>query len=143
MAQFDWSPDMAVGVAEIDEQHEKLVEVINALYYAYMDGKEKDVLQPLINELHEYANYHFSTEEKYMRALGASYEDLAMHREKHGEFFSQVIEFLLQYIAGKDEITPELLDYLTDWWFQHIMGVDQGLGRAIQSMDRASRPAAG
>ncbi|MFW5734370.1 MAG: bacteriohemerythrin, partial [Oceanidesulfovibrio sp.] len=124
-----------IGVAEIDDQHEKLTAMINDLYYAYMEGKERTVLSPIINELHDYAHYHFRTEEKYMKLLGERYGDLNQHRAKHAEFFNTVIDFLLLYVNGKDtEITPELLDYLTDWWREHIMGVDQGLGKAIQEM---------
>ncbi|TVM16270.1 hemerythrin [Oceanidesulfovibrio indonesiensis] len=136
MPQIDWTPDMHIGVAEIDAQHEKLTGMINALCYAYMDGKEREVLSPIINELHDYAHYHFTTEEKYMKQLGERYDFIEQHRAKHGEFFSTVIDFLLRYVSGEDtELTPELLDYLTDWWRDHIMGVDQGLGEVIRRVE--------
>lgn len=136
MAQIEWGTNMFIGVEDIDAQHEKLTKLINDLYYAYMEGKERDVLSPIINELHDYAHYHFDTEAAYMKRLGDSYGFSEGHLAKHSEFFSTVIDFLLQYVSGKDEeITPELLDYLTDWWRGHIMGIDQGLGEAIRQME--------
>ena len=29
---IDWTPDYAIGVARIDEQHQQLIAMINALY---------------------------------------------------------------------------------------------------------------
>jgi hemerythrin len=34
MAFIDWKPEYSVGHAEIDQQHRKLVEIINSLYEA-------------------------------------------------------------------------------------------------------------
>lgn len=132
MGAVTWSNDMHIGVKEIDEQHEHLTGLINSLYYAYMEGKEREVLSKIIHEVNDYAHYHFQTEEKYMDKVADVYPFTEGHMEQHMAFFSKVIDFLFQYLDNDTEMTPELLDFLTDWWTKHIMGVDKKLGAAIQ-----------
>lgn len=132
MSQLQWDASMHVGVAEIDSQHGKLTDLINRLLLAYMQGEEKPVLAETINELHDYAHYHFATEEALMRQFEASYTELSVHLQQHTIFFSKIVDFLLEYISDADgELTPELLDFLTDWWKGHILGIDARFGKFL------------
>jgi len=39
---------------------------------------------------------------------------------------------LFDYLEKGTGITPELLDYLTDWWCKHINGTDQIMGSVLK-----------
>ncbi len=132
MNEFQWDMEMNIGVAEIDEQHEYLTGVLNTLCQSFAQGTDKEILEETISQINDYGRYHFETEERYMRQFENEYPDYIAHLEAHQEFFEKVVSFLLDYVEGKDSITIELLNYLVDWWFQHINGMDKGLGKFLQ-----------
>jgi len=131
MATIEWNASMNTGIAVIDEQHAELTQIINTLYYAYMNGEENTVLNPLIHKINDYAHMHFATEADLMNAYKEDFPDFETHMEQHREFFSNAIGFLLDYLNDKADITPELLDYLTDWWFNHINGIDRKMAEFL------------
>ncbi len=132
MSLIQWDETMHVGVSEIDDQHGRLTEMINQLLYAYMQGREKPILAQTINELHDYAHYHFATEEALMRKFETEYTELTEHLQQHTVFFSKIVDFLLEYVSdAQGELAPELLDFLTDWWKGHILGIDARFGKFL------------
>lgn len=132
MLEFDAS--MHVGVAEIDAQHARLAELINTLFYAYAQGRERQVLADIINQLHDYARYHFATEEGLMRAHGQDYAELAVHLGQHAAFFSKVVDFLLEYVSDEGaELAPDLLQFMMDWLKHHIKGIDARFGAYLNA----------
>ena len=133
MGTFEWTPEMSVGVKEIDEQHAELTGIINSLCYAYMDGKDHEILADLINKVNDYAQKHFATERRYMAPYVDDMPNYDEHMQQHREFFTTGVNFLLEYLDKGTGITPELLDYLTDWWFRHINGTDKIMGALLKS----------
>ncbi|MFV0347213.1 MAG: bacteriohemerythrin [Halodesulfovibrio sp.] len=133
MGTFEWTPEMSVGVKEIDEQHAELTDIINSLYYAYMDGKDHVILADLINKVNDYAQKHFATERRYMAPYIDEMPNYDEHMQQHREFFTTGVNFLLEYLDKGTGITPELLDYLTDWWFRHINGTDKVMGALLKA----------
>lgn len=95
MPHIDWNAGLHIGIPEIDEQHEKLTAMINELYYAFMDGRDKAVLSSIIIGVADYTGYHFDAEEKRMRQ--ADYPEAAVHFGEHREFLDKSIDFLLAY----------------------------------------------
>jgi hemerythrin-like metal-binding protein len=125
MPHIAWCDTFLTGVREIDEQHEKLTAMINELYYAYMDGKDKDVLSSIIAGVSDYTSYHFAAEERLMHDSG--YPLSAEHKKEHQEFIEKSIDFLIAHTRDEAELTSEVLDYLTTWWITHIKGTDRKL----------------
>ncbi len=130
MPAIPWNTNMHIGIKDIDDQHEKLTLLINELYYAYMDAKERPLLEGIIQEINEYANYHFKTEKELMDAH--QYEQRKSHLAQHDYFTKRAIAALFQYTDQKEELTAELLDWLTDWWMNHINGTDKELGTFLR-----------
>ena len=69
MAVLKWSESLSVEVASIDEQHKRLIGLINSFYEDLNLGSSKEKMLELIKALKEYTVYHFSTEERYMKKL--------------------------------------------------------------------------
>lgn len=126
MALIQWNDSFSVNVVEIDKQHQKLVEMINALNDAMSQGKGKNVLGNIINELIAYAGTHFKTEEKYFDQFG--YPDADRHKKEHSDFTRKVAEFRDGFIAGKFGLSVEVMKFLSDWLQNHIKGVDRKYG---------------
>jgi hemerythrin-like metal-binding protein len=136
MPPITWHPGLHIGIPEIDEQHEKLTGMINELCLAHAEGRDKAVLSEIIIGVSDYAGYHFDAEEKRMRE--AADPEIEAHLAQHREFLGRSIGFLLSFVDGREELTVEVLDYLTGWWVAHITGTDKNLGRYLAGRGAAS-----
>jgi len=118
MAFIKWSTNLSVNVAEIDSQHQHLVNFINDLSEAMKEGKGKDVAGEIISGMILYAQTHFATEEKYFDKFG--YPETLMHKEEHNAFVKKVTEFKNDFDKGKQLLSIPLLSFLRDWLVNHI-----------------------
>ncbi len=126
MAFMNWSDEFSVNVKEIDDQHRKLVELINKLHTAMAERKGKEVLGGIIKELMDYTAYHFSTEEKYFEMY--NYPEKLAHIQEHNDFVRKVQEFQKGFEAGKILLSVDIMNFLTDWLRRHILGSDKKYG---------------
>src|SRR3989344_4665653 len=123
MALLNWVEDYSVGVKEFDEQHKKMFVIINNLYDAMHASVIDDELREFINELVSYANYHFSTEEKYFAEF--DYPEKEAHIKAHDFYRAKVSEFVKEFEEHKKFLSFEILDFLEDWWLGHVITVDK------------------
>jgi hemerythrin len=132
---IEWTPDLAVGVEEIDTQHQKLFEAVNKLLAAMWDGKGKEETGNLLNFLAEYVVTHFGMEEGLMKALNYPY--FPEHKKLHEQFVEEFSAVKRKYETG--EITSSscitVLDGTCDWLRNHISKVDKALGSYIQKSE--------
>ena len=126
MALITWGPMLAVGVKEIDDQHQKLIALINQLNDAMSSGKGKEALQSILNELVRYTQYHFSTEERLMAQH--KYEFSATHKAEHVKFIADVSAFKGKFDSGNAMISSEIMNFLRDWLANHILKEDKEYG---------------
>ena len=70
MPLIAWDQGFSVGVGSIDEQHKKLIGLLNDLHDAMRFGKGRDVLGKVLAELIDYTAYHFRTEEGLFAKYG-------------------------------------------------------------------------
>jgi hemerythrin len=131
MSFIQWNDELSVGIPSIDQQHRKLIAMINQLSDAMAQGKGRDMVQPVLKMLSDYAVSHFQTEE----ALFAKHEypDRYAHANEHNRFANQVAAFQQQYIAGSAPLSVELLDFLRRWLLSHIMGSDKKYAPHLKS----------
>jgi hemerythrin len=126
MALIQWDTSLSVNVGEIDGQHRKLVKMINDLNDAMKQGKGKDALARIIDELFTYAGNHFATEEKYFDKF--AYPAAASHKLEHANFVKKVAEFKNGFDSGQLALTIEVMNFLKDWLKGHIQGTDKKYG---------------
>jgi len=146
MAFMQWSPEMSVGLPELDEDHRYLIKIINDLSNAVAasgDVKNADVLRQSLRGLQRYAEFHFAREEGVMRACG--YEPLGRHQEEHRSFADRMTALSKSFAddesAAAAEINAELLDYLKDWLIHHIMIVDMSYKGLVEDNEKAAEAA--
>lgn len=126
MALMIWDSSLSVGVERIDNEHKKLVQILNDLHTAMTQGQVKAVTGPLLTELVRYTREHFANEEALM--LRTKYPQYAEHHAQHKELTSQVEEFVGRYERGEISISVHLLTFLRDWLTTHIQREDRGYG---------------
>jgi hemerythrin len=122
MAIIIWSNDFSVRVNEIDQQHQKLVLLINRLHEAMSHGNGSKVIFEILDEMTQYAVYHFNTEEKYFEKY--NFKGAESHIQSHADFVKKVSTFVKSFKEGKVTLTLEVMQFLSDWLQDHILGED-------------------
>jgi len=123
MDLFKWNESLVMGIAEIDGQHQNLIEIVARLQTAVAEGSGNDVYLNILTELREYAVYHFETEERYMVAF--EFEGYDRHSEEHDGFVRELSRFSSGPQSEKGLQTGQLLDYLVQWITDHVQGTDR------------------
>ncbi len=121
--EFKWDEKYSVKVEEIDNQHKRLVELISKLYESINNQSTKEELGGILDELIDYAELHFSTEEKYFKKF--DYENTEEHIQEHAKFAKKMTELKEQHSNNEIEISFELIDFLEDWLLDHVVESDQ------------------
>lgn len=129
MALAEWNSSLDTGIKSIDDQHKKLVEIINDLDEALKLGKGNVVENALYEELSNYILKHFSDEEEYM--LKWKYPEMESHLQAHNWFTDKVREFRKQGKPGESSVTDDVLQFLLNWLIEHIKTVDKELGKFL------------
>jgi hemerythrin-like metal-binding domain len=127
MSFMEWNTGYSVGVAIFDDEHKKLIAIINQLHDAVAEGVDRLALQRISDSLVEYVLMHFRHEEMYFGDW--AYPEAAEHISIHAKLRQQVFEYRKQ-IMEKDsgELAQELAVFLRDWLAQHILVEDRKYG---------------
>lgn len=123
MALINWNETYSVKVKEIDGQHKKLVDIINELHDKMKEGKGKQVLEKLLNELLDYTVLHFAFEEKLLNTN--NYPDYKNHVKLHSDLIDEVKAFRKKHDSGNAMLSLELMDFLKRWLVEHILNSDK------------------
>jgi hemerythrin-like metal-binding protein len=123
VAFLDWSDKYSLGVAEIDEQHQNLFDLVSRLHTAVSEGSDQSIYGEILNELIDYVVYHFDTEENLFKEK--NYPDYEVHKQKHDDLTKQVLELQTKFTEGSATISFEVLDFLSEWLKDHTTGMDQ------------------
>ena len=122
MSYLQWTENLSVGVARMDDHHKKLVDLINLLFEA-MSGDATGTVDTVLGDLLDYTRYHFSEEEKLLAAC--DYPDLEEHRAIHRDMVKEVLEMRQRYLDNPASVpASEALDFLSKWLMRHIIGKD-------------------
>lgn len=125
-----WSEDLSVGITSIDEQHKKLVNMINALNDAMTKGQARDVLKKIFDGLLVYADKHFGYEEKLFATH--AYASEAAHRKEHDALRARVTDLKKRMDEGDYMLGAEVMAFLKQWLTSHILKSDKAYTSFLQ-----------
>jgi hemerythrin len=119
----DWNPSYSVGVAQLDDDHQYLISLINVLLESLGNEQGHATAGVVLRELGEYAGKHFTAEERLMAQAG--YPHLAQHRREHEIFKGRVAEMKQEFEANCGFDASKLLIFLRSWLLRHIQQIDK------------------
>jgi hemerythrin len=119
----EWQSRSETGIAEVDEDHRRLVALINDLD-AVLDGSgDLQQIGMIIDALVDYTHYHFSREEKMMVQAGfAGAPDHGLAHDQFGHFLGELVGTCM--LSPSLETASRVRDYLQEWLLDHILVED-------------------
>ena len=127
MPLMTWNEKMSVGVVALDNEHKKLVAMVNELYDGIQAGKGTDALARVLDGLISYTAAHFKHEEEFFAKTG--YPATAAHKQEHDALTKQVLDVQAKYKAGATgTLSLEVMNFLKNWLINHIQGSDKRYG---------------
>jgi hemerythrin len=120
---IEWNDKYSVGISMIDEEHKKLIGILNKAIFMKGHNDNPEELRELLREVTNYALTHFKTEEAYMKEF--NYPEYQDHKEEHRGFSTEIIAYLHKVIKGDCQIANEIIEYLKWWFVNHIQVTDK------------------
>ena len=123
MPKLKWGPDLSVYIRIFDEEHQKLIELIDLLIDTILLDKEVKVVNTVVDEFIKYARAHFKREEDAMQAC--SFPEFAQHKEEHVQFVDKVIKHKLGFESHIRTLKNPIIIFITEWLQNHIINFDR------------------
>ena len=134
--QSGWDEEMETGNAHMDEQHRRIIELVNDLK-GHPLTSSGDVFQ-LLERVMDLTVTHFLTEEALMEECGYPGNQREEMLEQHDEFKAYARLRVLEFRKGSDhETVASLHDFLRHWLIEHEFGLDRKLVDWIRLEDPA------
>jgi len=120
---LEWTAEHSVGIAVIDQHHQRLFHLVNALHSALLVQQGQNRMASLLTELIQCTQSHFTSEEVMMEAFG--YPETEPHRIEHERMLRTVQAFQEQFFRGEAEITVQLMEFFKTWLHSHLLECDR------------------
>ena len=132
---FPWDDNFNTGLPTVDEQHRKLVQLLNKLASHVAFNANVPELDQLFDELADYTVYHFETEERIWREFLGSDPVEASHHVTHQSFVDEVgrLKSALDSTA-RHQLAEEALGFLARWLASHILETDRYMAYAVLAL---------
>ncbi len=126
-----WNEKNNLNIPILDEQHRAFVAIVNTFHIIVTKGKGYQLINKnraiIIQHL---AELHFQTEEKIMEI--SEYPGLDEHIKQHKKVMRDIQKTVQDVLATGD--TTEALNFLKDWWINHINEHDKELGEYLNKI---------
>jgi two-component system sensor histidine kinase/response regulator len=142
---FPWHQSFETGIPIIDGQHQQLAKLINRFAMRLAGDQRAPPFEQLFDELIQYSDYHFSTEEEIWKVHFDPKDTdndkwLAEHERSHS-FFASKINDLLALRKSSAMISAEHVDenteaviFLAHWLTHHILESDMRMSIVVREI---------
>jgi hemerythrin len=132
---IEWRDEMSVGHPAIDDDHKRLIAIINDFERAARERASVETVHETLLRLQDYSNEHFSREEAIQREC--AYPFYAEHKREHDRLLLKVTEFAqIYFIKRTRPIGPDTLGdmarFLHDWFADHTIRADLKMRQYIR-----------
>ncbi|MGB2602658.1 MAG: bacteriohemerythrin [Candidatus Sulfotelmatobacter sp.] len=132
MPLMTWTEKLSVSVKVLDDDHKRLIALINDLHDGLKAGHGKETLGKILDGLVSYTRFHFEREEQFFAKTG--YPNSHAHKKEHDDLTHQVLSVQAKYKGGADTtLSMEVMDFLKTWLTNHIQGSDQKYSAHLNS----------
>ncbi len=129
MSFIEWNDALSVGLVEMDDDHKKLVGIVNTLNDVVTSEQSMDAVSDVLDELISYTQWHFRHEERLMQQF--EYPDYFDHKQEHEKLVNQAVTLAGFFDDGDHSVPQKLLLFLKDWLEIHIQETDSKTGQYL------------
>lgn len=126
MPLMTWDSSLDVGVADMNREHQQILDLMNKIYDAREAGDTGASIITLVDRLAQVTVDHFRDEEAYMEKTG--YAGLASHKLIHKDLLEKFTGFADEIKACGGAVPDRFLTFLKLWLSAHIRGIDMKYG---------------
>lgn len=120
---IEWRQAMAVDGGVIDDDHRRLIGIINSFERAH---STKWDLSTVLEDLKAYSIKHFRREEEVQRSIG--YPQADAHHQEHEALLKRLDLIIAEFNKAQAEDVPRLVKetsgLLNDWLVAHVITYD-------------------
>ena len=129
---FPWDDNFNTGLPTVDEQHRRLVALLNLLASHVAFKTDIPQLNRIFDELADYAVYHFETEEAIWKNYFADDTAEIEHRATHARFVDEVTR-LRGEVGNRStaQLAEDALAFLARWLASHILESDRKMAYTV------------
>jgi hemerythrin-like metal-binding protein len=121
--RLTWNDSFALGVPQVDRQHQRLFELLDQLDADIESNHATKAVRRLFHDLVSYSRYHFTTEESLMRAR--RWPGAEAHAALHREFIERLDADAPLLAEGGPDLAAEFRRFLSGWLVRHIAVADR------------------
>ena len=122
-----WEEKYSVGIDEIDLQHQELFRILNKMI-GILGKASKEELRAILDNMIDYASFHFETEEQYFH----DHPDFKEHQHEHDIFMEKNKKLNMKLKEADQDISLDVLNFLLVWLKNHILKTDIKFFNEIQ-----------
>lgn len=126
MEALTWSPQMSLGIVEMDNAHKALIQELTEIMMA-PDHEFTARLQHIVALLET----DFREEETLMERM--NYPELRAHRQEHADLLSTLHHVTPKAMSGDYVLPRQVLNMLPQWFLNHLVRMDAALVKALNS----------
>jgi hemerythrin len=127
-----WGDQFAIGIAELDDDHKRLLALLSDLKKAVDAGDAREALGRVLAGLKLYISVHFAREEDLF--LRTDYPDYETHRRDHEAFAAQVEEIHRDFQnRASDALPAQVLEFLRNWLYEHSLDADRAFAEYLKT----------
>ncbi|SDH32205.1 ATP-binding protein [Propionivibrio dicarboxylicus] len=135
---FAWNDRFLTGVDLIDDEHQRLVHLINRVATLHGTSADSAEARAMLEELIAFTGEHFSHEEQVMDGV-CDTRFVMQHKVLHRKFLWELEKIRLS--DSSSSAIEYLLRFLSSWLAYHILGIDQSVGRQLRKIAGGMSPA--
>ena len=131
MQDIKWTEDLSVGVEVLDDDHKKLISMLNTLFAAGMAGVADAMLDKTLDALEDYTHFHFEREIEFLEKH--DYPSVEPHKFQHEKLIKELKTYTDKVREqGVDGMSTELMMFLRTWLINHIKEHDMDYAKFLK-----------
>jgi len=132
-----WRDDLSIGHPVIDNDHKRLIAIINDFQNTVTKWPAESVLNEALYGLYDYARQHFEREEAIQAACGFPYAE--EHKKEHSDLLRTVTnEVDCLFISKTKPVTTASIQFVSEllqhWLIEHIIKSDRRMREYVRKL---------
>lgn len=130
MDLIKWRDSYGTGVLSMDNQHRKIIDLINELYKKIRKEESYSSVEDVLAEMMKYAEEHLQAEEKLLKTN--DFPDNDEHMSKHQSYRQRLTALMAESKNDPDAAVKSTYAFLRQWWMGHIVEEDKKYGEYLK-----------